>query len=61
MCGIVGIASQQNVSNKLLESVKKLEYRGYDSVGMACIHEGEIHLKKDIGKIVHENVYNVHG
>ncbi|MBI2139955.1 glutamine--fructose-6-phosphate transaminase (isomerizing) [Candidatus Woesearchaeota archaeon] len=51
MCGIVGIVSGRKVSGMLLEAIKRLEYRGYDSVGMACIAEGRLATKKDIGKI----------
>jgi len=51
MCGIIGIISNKNVSKMLLESVKKLEYRGYDSAGIATINENKILIKKDIGKI----------
>lgn len=52
MCGIVGIISNKNVSEMLLESVRKLEYRGYDSVGMVvCSNDNKICIKKDIGKI----------
>ncbi|MEA2036177.1 MAG: glutamine--fructose-6-phosphate transaminase (isomerizing) [Nanoarchaeota archaeon] len=51
MCGIIGIISKRNISKILLESIKKLEYRGYDSVGMVCINDGDVCVKKDIGKI----------
>ena len=51
MCGIIGIISNKNVSKMLLESVKKLEYRGYDSVGMVVCSDNNIFIKKDIGKI----------
>ncbi len=43
--------SYRKVSSLLLEAIKKLEYRGYDSVGMACLHEGSLEIRKDIGKI----------
>jgi len=38
MCGIVGAIAQRNVAEILLEGIKRLEYRGYDSAGMAIIH-----------------------
>ena len=38
MCGIVGAIGQRNVAEILLEGIKRLEYRGYDSAGMAIIH-----------------------
>ena len=39
MCGIVGAVSERNVANILLEGLKRLEYRGYDSAGLAIINE----------------------
>ena len=42
MCGIVGIASTKNVSNSILNSLRKLEYRGYDSAGIATLESGKI-------------------
>lgn len=53
VCGIIGIASGSNVSRQLLECIKKLEYRGYDSVGMACVKGQAIDIRKDAGKIEH--------
>ncbi len=52
MCGIIGIISTNgNVSRMLRESLKRLEYRGYDSAGIATIANGIIFVKKDKGKI----------
>jgi len=52
MCGIVGcILKNRNVAPILVEATEKLEYRGYDSVGLATVSDGEIHIKKDKGKI----------
>lgn len=51
MCGIVGIVSNKDISSKLLGCIKKLEYRGYDSIGMACLDKGKISLKKDVGRV----------
>lgn len=42
MCGIVGAASLRNVTPILLEGLNRLEYRGYDSAGIACIAEGQL-------------------
>jgi glucosamine--fructose-6-phosphate aminotransferase (isomerizing) len=58
MCGIVGIVSDKKVSGMLLESISKLEYRGYDSVGMVTCSDGALIVKKDIGKIseVHSRI-----
>jgi glucosamine--fructose-6-phosphate aminotransferase (isomerizing) len=50
MCGIVACLLNDNAATVLLECVRKLEYRGYDSVGIATL-SGEIYIKKDEGKI----------
>ena len=51
MCGIVAYKGQENTSKMLLQCIKSLEYRGYDSVGMAVKQNEEINMKKNIGKI----------
>jgi glucosamine--fructose-6-phosphate aminotransferase (isomerizing) len=51
MCGIVGYIGTQAASNILLEGLRKLEYRGYDSAGIATILEGEIHCIRAKGKL----------
>ena len=51
MCGIIGIASNKQVSSNIIQSLKRLEYRGYDSAGMATIGNGEIYEKKCIGRV----------
>ena len=45
MCGIIGIASNKSVTSNIIQSLKKLEYRGYDSAGIATIVNGEISKK----------------
>ena len=53
MCGIVGGVGQRDVAPILLEGLKRLEYRGYDSAGMAILdHENEIHRHRVLGKVV---------
>jgi len=42
MCGIIGIVSDSAVSERLLDGLKRLEYRGYDSAGIATVHDGLI-------------------
>ncbi len=57
MCGIIGIINfNEDVSEKLFKGLKLLEYRGYDSAGMAVIDKGDLHVIKDKGKIdeIHE-------
>lgn len=53
MCGIFGVASRfdERVAKIILEGLKKLEYRGYDSVGIATVFKDRIYLKKGSGKI----------
>ncbi|MDX1813241.1 MAG: glutamine--fructose-6-phosphate transaminase (isomerizing) [Candidatus Bathyarchaeia archaeon] len=52
MCGIFGcVLKKGNAAPVIHASLKRLEYRGYDSVGIATIQEGKIYLKKDQGKI----------
>ena len=46
MCGIIGITSNKPVSSSILNSLKKLEYRGYDSAGIATINDGLINEVK---------------
>ena len=51
MCGIVGYAGTQNAAPVLLEGLKKLEYRGYDSAGIAVLNDGRIFISKVTGRI----------
>jgi glutamine---fructose-6-phosphate transaminase (isomerizing) len=51
MCGIVGAVSNKNIAMKVLEGLKKLEYRGYDSAGIAALVNGEFETVKEEGKI----------
>ena len=51
MCGIIGIASNKLVSTNIIQSLRKLEYRGYDSAGIATIVDGEINEKKCTGRV----------
>ncbi len=51
MCGIVGFTGEQNAAPVLLDGLKKLEYRGYDSAGIACMYNGEISVIKASGRI----------
>ena len=51
MCGIIGIASNKPVSINIINSLKKLEYRGYDSAGLATLTNKNINEKKCIGRV----------
>ncbi len=53
MCGIFGIITNQDISigKFALEGIKRLEYRGYDSCGIVALHDSQLFIKKDAGKI----------
>ncbi len=51
MCGIIGISSNKSVSANIINSLKKLEYRGYDSAGIATLSDGEIIEVKSEGRV----------
>jgi glucosamine--fructose-6-phosphate aminotransferase (isomerizing) len=51
MCGIVGYIGSTNIKKTLLDGLKELEYRGYDSAGMAVMQEGAIEAFKAVGKL----------
>jgi glucosamine--fructose-6-phosphate aminotransferase (isomerizing) len=51
MCGISGIVSGENVSERLLKSIQNLEYRGYDSCGMAVINARTTTVRKNVGHV----------
>ena len=51
MCGIIGIASNKSVSSTIINSLKKLEYRGYDSAGIATISDGILNEAKSEGRV----------
>ena len=51
MCGIIGIVSADSVADRLLDGLKRLEYRGYDSAGVATIVDGQIERRRAEGKL----------
>src|SRR5690606_9203336 len=51
MCGIVGYVGYRDVSNFLLEGLHRLEYRGYDSAGVAVATDGGISVRKRTGRV----------
>ncbi|MCX2890444.1 MULTISPECIES: glutamine--fructose-6-phosphate transaminase (isomerizing) [Pseudomonas] len=52
MCGIVGAVAERNITAILIEGLKRLEYRGYDSAGLAVLSQnGELHRRRRIGKV----------
>ena len=51
MCGIIAAASERNVGKLLVQGLHKMEYRGYDSAGIATMVNGEINEKKCTGRV----------
>ena len=52
MCGIIGYLGNNEASPILLESLRRLEYRGYDSAGITTVHQGELLVRKASGRLV---------
>lgn len=57
MCGIIGIVGKDAVSDRLVDGLKRMEYRGYDSAGVCTVHEGQLVRRRAEGKLV--NLVNV--
>ena len=51
MCGIIGIVGVRPVTERLIDSLKRLEYRGYDSAGVAGFQDGHVERRRAAGKI----------
>ena len=51
MCGIIGIVGRSSVQERLIDSLKRLEYRGYDSAGVAGVVDGHVQRRRAAGKI----------
>ncbi|MFC1746296.1 glutamine--fructose-6-phosphate transaminase (isomerizing) [Candidatus Riflebacteria bacterium] len=51
MCGIIGYIGFQNAAEVIYSGLEKLEYRGYDSAGIALLNDGKLSLAKDVGKL----------
>lgn len=52
MCGIIAILGKENAAPRLVEGLRRLEYRGYDSAGIACLVDGKIERRRAEGKLV---------
>ncbi|MFQ5809992.1 MAG: glutamine--fructose-6-phosphate transaminase (isomerizing), partial [Armatimonadota bacterium] len=51
MCGIVGYIGQRDACGILLDGLKRLEYRGYDSAGVGVVADGQLNIRKTVGKL----------
>ncbi|MCC6304007.1 MAG: glutamine--fructose-6-phosphate transaminase (isomerizing) [Rhodobacteraceae bacterium] len=60
MCGIVGILGQHEVAPLIVEALKRLEYRGYDSAGIATVAAGRLDRRRAVGKLVNLSDLLVH-
>jgi glucosamine--fructose-6-phosphate aminotransferase (isomerizing) len=60
MCGIVGVLGNHEVAPLLVEALKRLEYRGYDSAGIATINNGRLDRRRAVGKLINLSDLLVH-
>jgi len=60
MCGIVGVLGTHEVAPILVEALKRLEYRGYDSAGIATVNAGQLDRRRAVGKLVNLSDLLVH-
>ena len=60
MCGIVGVLGDHEVAPILVEALKRLEYRGYDSAGIATVNDGKLARRRAVGKLVNLSDLLVH-
>ncbi|SFQ69805.1 glutamine--fructose-6-phosphate transaminase (isomerizing) [Donghicola eburneus] len=60
MCGIVGVLGNHEVAPILVEALRRLEYRGYDSAGIATVNNGELRRRRAVGKLVNLSDLLVH-
>ncbi len=51
MCGIIGIVGKEAVSGRLVDGLKRMEYRGYDSAGVCTVHDGQLIRRRAEGKL----------
>ena len=51
MCGIIGYIGTEPAADIVLDALRRLEYRGYDSSGIATIDKGDLHVSRAVGKL----------
>jgi glucosamine--fructose-6-phosphate aminotransferase (isomerizing) len=56
MCGISGVVGRQPIAASLFQAIRNLEYRGYDSCGVAVINDGKLEVRKNVGSVEEVNV-----
>ncbi|MCJ2179468.1 glutamine--fructose-6-phosphate transaminase (isomerizing) [Novosphingobium album (ex Hu et al. 2023)] len=52
MCGIIGIVGKEDVADRLVDGLRRMEYRGYDSAGVCTVHEGQLIRRRAQGKLL---------
>ena len=52
MCGIIGIVGKEQVADRLVDGLRRMEYRGYDSAGVCTVHDGELIRRRAPGKLI---------
>jgi glutamate synthase domain-containing protein 1 len=52
MCGIIGIVGKDEVADRLVDGLRRMEYRGYDSAGVCTVHDGELIRRRAPGKLI---------
>ncbi|MEJ5975499.1 glutamine--fructose-6-phosphate transaminase (isomerizing) [Novosphingobium sp. PS1R-30] len=52
MCGIIGIVGKEEVADRLVDGLRRMEYRGYDSAGVCTVHDGQLVRRRAQGKLV---------
>ena len=52
MCGIIGIVGKDQVAERLVDGLRRMEYRGYDSAGVCTVHDGELIRRRAPGKLI---------
>src|SRR3569833_4602628 len=52
MCGIIGIVGKQEVASRLVDGLRRMEYRGYDSAGICTVDAGELIRRRAPGKLI---------
>ena len=60
MCGIVGVLGQHEAAPFLVDALRRLEYRGYDSAGIATVNDGKLERRRAVGKLVNLSDLLVH-